>query len=175
MERERRMTTWIYYIVVFMVGMECSCIAVSIMYYLKDDLQLSHPKTTAGIIMSLHTASTSVFGLVFSRYVDRTNNMRLVLMSITIIGCIGNILYTFKWHLVFVALGRVMCGVMATANTYIAGIYCASCFLSYLFLFPCEIPSNTLFIHLYPSKKYCLLLYLLLNLNAIACMLEQNF
>ena len=121
-QRERTVTTWIYYLIVFWNGLEGSCIAISIIFYLRDDLKLQNPKVWAGGVMAVHAFSQAFLGIPISRYVDKNNNPRKVLMAVITLGIVGNLVYTIKSQLFCIIIGRVLCGIMATTNGFISGM-----------------------------------------------------
>ena len=122
-KKKRTLTKYIYYTVQLFNGLENSGIAISIIYYLQNDVKVSNAKVYASFIMAIFGGISSIASVLFGRYTDKTRNVKYSLLSIIFIAIIGNILYTFHSNICWVIIGRMLVGFIGAADTIISGKY----------------------------------------------------
>lgn len=122
--RERKRTTIVFYFLFFLYGMERSCVLVSLLFYLQDDLKMSvsEAKTYYSWTLAVYAANAAVIGIFTGRYTDRTRNVKKTLLMLFFISIVGNIIYTMEFSIWCIILGRLLCGCVGSANANVSGV-----------------------------------------------------
>lgn len=120
LKKKRKMTTIIYYIISFMSGIDISCVAISLIFYLKNDVHVTSAKNISGYIMGMFAASTSLIGIFAGRVADRTREVKKTVLFMLFTSATGNLIYTFG-NIWFILLGRALCGCIGATNGILSG------------------------------------------------------
>jgi len=122
--KKRRTTTIICTAFSFVIGMEYSAISVSLLFYLQKlvpDVS-GHEKQWYSVVMTACAFSSSIFGVVSGRYIDRTRKIKECLLGFTVVAMIGNLMYTVHQSVWFLVLGRFLCGMIDATQPVISGM-----------------------------------------------------
>lgn len=120
-ERKRALTTYVFYLLGFLLGMEYSAIVISLWFYLKDVLMVDHLSAYYSAGMTLMASAAVISGLGVSRIMDRNRNVRCFIFVVSVISVIGNIFYTLHYSVWFLLIGRFICGFGDSLATVISG------------------------------------------------------
>ena len=118
---KRRKTTIIIYIYALLLGTEYSSIVLTLYFYLQETLKVDNISLYYSIAMASMSASASVTGLIFGRYIDKTRHIRKFLIIAISVIMLGNLLYTLHFSVWFIILGRLLCGMGEAVNTALSG------------------------------------------------------
>ena len=73
------------------------------------------------ILESGYSISTAFSGILLGRYVDRTRNMRFVILLNLAVLAFGNLMYSIPYRIWWVIVGRFLCGVNESLQTTVCG------------------------------------------------------
>lgn len=121
--KKKKITTIIYYIVYFVLGFDNSCIAISVIYYFEEDLEVSNPKEYGSLVMGIFAASLSITGVIVGRYTDVTRRVKGTLLVLAMLAIIGNLMYTIHSTACWIFVGRALCGCFDSGSVIIIGNY----------------------------------------------------
>ena len=110
-KKKRKITTIMFMVFALLLGLEYSAITVSLWYYLNDFMKVDHVKIYYSVTMLAMALAAIICNLFIGRYVDNNRSVRRVMMLISFISVIGNLLYTLHFSVVFLIVGRLLCGI----------------------------------------------------------------
>jgi len=113
-------TTWITRIHAFFIGVEYSCIYVSLMYYLVD-MGVNSPEIYFGVILSLTSVSALLSSLLNRRFQFISSNLKRYLLMATFLSCIGNFSYSLQFSVFWLFVGRFLCGLGDSTQQVVRG------------------------------------------------------
>ena len=122
-KRHRRNMTWISYFLILMYGFEILSVAVTMVYYLSLSFSMDNNKASmySCIIETFCGIGQLCGGMVFGRYLDRTRNLRFVVLANLVSIIVGNLLYSMPFHVGFLMVGRFLCGLNESLQTAFCG------------------------------------------------------
>lgn len=110
-ERKRRHTFIGFLFVGFSVGLDCSVVFSTLFLYLRDLVKTRQPDMWYGIIVAFFFISSTIFGTVFGRWLDKTRRVRIYVNVTLLVQILGFVLYTIPTHAAFLLVGRTICGI----------------------------------------------------------------
>ena len=110
-KKKRRSTIIGYIIIGSIVGIDYSVILSTVYLYLRDFIHTPHPNLCYGIIITLFNLSSTLFGAMSGRWVDKTRRIKIYVNIILVLQVIGNVLYTIPYSVAFPIIGRVLAGI----------------------------------------------------------------
>ncbi|XP_066921967.1 uncharacterized protein [Clytia hemisphaerica] len=109
--RENRQRLFIYWCFThFIHGMIHSIRYSSQYLYFKDVLQVSNPDFLYGLSVSFIGATGVIFPLLISPYIDKTRNIKQAVITVNVLGLIGNLLYALPFSPAFPLIGQLLAG-----------------------------------------------------------------
>ena len=122
-ERKRRNLTRISYILILIYGVEDQCIRVSLLYYLTNTfgMSLSNAAFYFYICQVFVVLGQLASGMLIGRYVDRTGNLRRVILVNILLVILGNVCYTTHYHVALICLARLIIGLNESLHSAICG------------------------------------------------------
>ena len=111
-QQKRNRNTYISYFLIFLGGIEGNAVSVTLLYYLNESFGMTADKlrmyySIAEMCNGLGQISS---GLLVGRYMDRTRELRFVVLFILWVTVIGNLLYALPFNMAFIIIGRFFCG-----------------------------------------------------------------
>eukprot|EP00111_Clytia_hemisphaerica_P020359 TCONS_00059973-protein len=85
-------------------------IAISGIYYYRDSFNVPNPKFYYGCSVAVIFISGVISSFVCGRLMDKTRNMRGLVLNLVLFNIVGNILYTMTWSPWLPVIGRFVCG-----------------------------------------------------------------
>ena len=104
-----------------LVYFEYTAVSISALYYYQEDFHLSNPKFFYGLSMSVMYVSVILSVISFAKYMDKTRNIRRIILVTVGLSLLGNIVYTMTFWRWLPIIGRFMCGFNEGARASIAG------------------------------------------------------
>ena len=114
----REITTKIFYLQNFVLGMEYSLTFVTLYVYLKDVLKSRHVDFFYSFISGSYLVVTVISGLSVSKLFDNTRRTRLLFTIGNILTCFGNSLYTIPYSPLLLLAGRSISGMVNKKTSY---------------------------------------------------------
>ena len=119
--KKRRFVTWFGLLQQCLVYFEYAAVSISALYYYENTMHVPNPKFLYGFSMAVTYVSVIFSVILFGKYMDRTRNLRgIVLLSISC-SFFGNVLYTMSFNAWITVLGRFLCGLNEGARISLAG------------------------------------------------------
>ena len=122
----RRQSTFILGCVsVFLYGFEKTSVAISALYYFRDDFPTTDGNANVfyGMAQSALYISAMFSEPCVGKYIDRTRNLRGVVCLATFINITGSLVYTINISSWLPVVGRLICGISEPVFTSFIGIY----------------------------------------------------
>ena len=110
-KRKRRHTFIGFLVVGTVVGIDYSFMFTTLYLYLRDLVKVNKPCVYYGTIICIYSISSSLFGVIFGRLVDRYRKVKLFTNITLILQIIGVTLYIIPRSVVFPIIGRVISGI----------------------------------------------------------------
>ena len=120
-ERNRRYNTIIFFSMFFAVGLESVLTISTLWAYLSTLVHPENKHVWYGMISSSYTVMDIISSLVLGQYIDRTRNIRLVILCCICFIIAGNIIYLFHFSPYCLLLGRIMSGIGAGWRPCVVG------------------------------------------------------
>ena len=95
--------------------------AISAIYYYRNSFQTDNPKFYYGCSMAAIFASAVISSRLCGWLMDKTRNLRRIVLTLVLFNIVGNLLYTLTWSPWLPVLGRLVCGVGAGIGTVVSG------------------------------------------------------
>ena len=118
---KRWWTTKICMIIAALSGIEYSCVSVSLIYYLQDDVRVTNVKLWYSFLMAIVYVISAISCLFLGHILDQTRNLRLLLLIIAVIAIMGNMIYTLQFSVLFLLVGRCFGAFVDAARPVISG------------------------------------------------------
>lgn len=109
-KRKRRNATIGYIIYGTVTGMDYSIIFSTLYFYLKDMIKSSNVKFYYGFIICVYCISSSLFGMIAGRFVDKTRRVVRYMNIITIIQIVGCLVYIIPYSEAYPVVARFLIG-----------------------------------------------------------------
>ena len=108
----RDRTTYITYFIIFLGGLEINSVTIALLYYLEESFNMTPDQIRLyySLAEMFNALGQIVSGLLIGRYMDRTRNLRLSCLLILWATIVGNVLYSLPFHILFILIGRFLCG-----------------------------------------------------------------
>ena len=121
-KRRRKTTTILSTIYVFSLSAETSFLAVSLVYYLRDDFQLKENLSVYySILMGIRVIS-EVLGCLIVPYIhDKTLNIRLIVLTNLILGIAANFIYLFPSMPSLLFISKFLVGFTESMHSTLCG------------------------------------------------------
>lgn len=111
-KRVRRRKTLIGYLIISaVVGLDYTYMLTTLYLYLRDMVLVEKPCVYYGLIVASYIISSTLFGAISGKWVEKTRMMKAYINLILIIQIVGCLLYVCHFHLFFVWVGRFIAGV----------------------------------------------------------------
>ena len=122
-ERRRNKATYISYFIIFLGGLEINAITVTLLYYLVEnfDISFNQARMFFSICEFFNGVGEIISGACIGRYVDKTRNLRFVVLVTLWATIVGNMLYALPFHLSFIFIGRFLCGLNEVFQVALCG------------------------------------------------------
>ena len=79
------------------------------MFYLKE-INVANPSFWYSMVLTSMSISEASSNVLFGKYMDKTRNARFIMLFNLILSIVGNVLYTFRYSVWFLVIGRFLCG-----------------------------------------------------------------
>ena len=109
-KKKRRNTLVGFLIVGTMVGIDYSFMFTTLYLYLKDMVKTEHPNLFYGIIVAAYSLSSTLFGLVSGRWIDKTRKIKFYTIMTLVLQIIGCLLYIVHFNVAYPLIGRLIAG-----------------------------------------------------------------
>lgn len=121
--KERAYNRYIAYFVMFMAGLEISSVIVSMLYYLETSFNynMAEARFYFSITETFCGLGQICGGIMIGRYVDRTRNLKRVILLNLLLIMLGNLMYSLPISVYFVIIGRFFCGTNESLQTALGG------------------------------------------------------
>ena len=119
--RKRKWTTGIGIALKCLSFFEYGSISISGLYYYEYSFNVSNPKFFYGSLMSSIFVSSIISTYFCGRYMDKTRDLRKIVIFILICNIIGNLVFTMTYSPWLPILGRFICGISISAETAVSG------------------------------------------------------
>ena len=110
-KRKRKLTLIGYVIVGAIVGVDYSVVLATLYLYLENVIKTDQAEIYYGLIIGTFCISSTIFGLLAGRWVDKTRNVRTYLNIIFIMQIIGSLIYAIPYSVAFPLIGRFFVGI----------------------------------------------------------------
>lgn len=109
-EKKRRNTVFGYILVATMIGLDYSFMFTTLYLYLRDMVKTSRPDLYYGIMIGVYSLSSTLFGVVSGRWVDKTRKIKLYSLITLLLQIIGCCLYIIHFNIAYPLIGRAIGG-----------------------------------------------------------------
>jgi len=120
-KRNRRNTVIAFLIMGVSIGIDFLVVLSTLFLYLRDVLKTESPELWYGLIYASFFVSSSVFGVILGRWVDRTRKIRVYVNITLMVQILGCFLYIVPLHPVLLLIGRTLCGIGDSVAALAAG------------------------------------------------------
>jgi len=111
-KRVRRRNTLVGYLIISaVVGLDYTYMLTTLYLYLRDMVKVEKPCVHYGLIVASYIISSTLFGALSGKWVEKTRMMKAYINLIIIVQIIGCLLYVCHFHLFFVWVGRFIAGI----------------------------------------------------------------
>ena len=126
-EKKRESTYRVFCVLAIFLGAEYSMIVPSLLFYLKDVVKTDHIKFFYDLALSIYYVASILGGLTISVYVDRTRNLKPVMLSLIALEIVGSLMYAVYSSVYFPITARLIQGFgdvnMSLITAEIARVY----------------------------------------------------
>ena len=119
--KQRKWTVANGCLVSFTYGLSVTGYSPTEYYYFKDTMKVRNPQFFFGLGYAFLCGSAVVSSLAGSYYVDKTKNVRQVLLLSSVINLLGNILYLLHYSPFIVLFGQLLVGIAAVRGPVVIG------------------------------------------------------
>ncbi|XP_066914041.1 uncharacterized protein [Clytia hemisphaerica] len=116
------LTRWVIFYHAFLVGLEYSCIYVSLLYYLQE-LHVYNAAMYFCVLMSCTSTGSLFMSTLTKQFGKLTSNIKWFLVVLALISFVGNLLYTSHSSVWFLVVGRLLCGFVDSSTDVIQGTF----------------------------------------------------
>ena len=120
-KRKRKITTIIFYCSGIILGLEYSAVVLSLWFYMNDTIKVKHAPIYYSVTMTSMALSAILSSVVLGRFIDKSRNTRLLMLTLNILNAVGNVTYTLNFSVWFPIIGRFICGISDSLNAAISG------------------------------------------------------
>ena len=120
-KRKRRNTLIGFVIIGTFGGIDCSVLVSTLYLYLRDLIKSDRPELWYGLITAFFFISSTIFGVFFGRWLDRTRRVRVYVNISLLVQVIGFLLYTISYHPIILLVGRTICGMGDPFTSVVTG------------------------------------------------------
>ena len=122
-EKRRNKATYISYFIISLGGLEINAVMVTLLYYLVEnfDISLSQARMYFSMAEFFSAVGQTISSIYIGRYVDKTRNLRLVVLVTLWATIVGNMLYALPFHLSSIFIGRFLCGLNEVFQVALCG------------------------------------------------------
>ena len=122
-KKRRNRNAHLSYILLFMTGLETSVVSIVMLYYLQDRLKFSanQARMYFSVAEMFNAFGEISGGIIVGRFIDRTQNLRVVILVNLWGVIIGNLLYSLPFNIVMVIVGRFLCGLSESLQVSFSG------------------------------------------------------
>ena len=106
----------------YVIGNSLSIYMQTEFFYFKDVMKTEEPGFYYGLSRACLSGSAAICSMLVSYYGDRTNNIREMSITISVLNIIGNILYLLYYSPYIVLFGQFLCGTIAARNVVIQSL-----------------------------------------------------
>ena len=121
--RKRTWTTVLATLQCALTFFEYSAFQLSGLYYWKTEFTVADPKLFYSISMGIIFISGLLSVYACGQYMDRTGDLRSLMIVTTALMALGNLLYTFTISPYLPLIGRFLAGVNTGVQTAVSGIF----------------------------------------------------
>ncbi|XP_066920148.1 uncharacterized protein [Clytia hemisphaerica] len=120
---QRETFKWLSYVMIFLYGFEMQTTKYFLLYYLKDrfHIQTSIAIFYYSVTEALYSIAQIIGGAFLGRYMDRTRNLRRVVVGVMLASFAGNSLYVLHGQIWLVVIGRILMGFTECLQTAVIG------------------------------------------------------
>lgn len=115
---KRRRTTAIAMAMFFFQGLDNFSIITTLLYYLKE---MNLPPLWFSVILIVMTISEGFSSLFMGKSVDKFLNIRKMMIMILVFSMVGNFIYTLRYSVWLLVIGRSLCGTLRAMVPIAAG------------------------------------------------------
>lgn len=108
---QRRNTLVGYLIISAVVGLDYTYMLTTLYLYLRDMVKVEKPCIYYGLIVASYIISSTLFGALSGKWVEKTRMMKAYINLIIIVQIVGCLLYVCHFHLFFAWIGRFIAGI----------------------------------------------------------------
>ena len=119
--RKRKMTTIIGLLHQAFIYFDHSAVSISALYYYQSDFKADNPNRLYGITMLAYSVSLLVSTPFIGNYIDRTRNIRRLILTTLMFSVLGNLIYTMSFSKYLPIVGRFLCGLNDGARSSLTG------------------------------------------------------
>ena len=119
--RERKWTTAIGIAIKCLTFFEYFSISISGLYYYENSFNVSNPKFFYGCVMASIFVSGVISTYICGRYMDKTRDLRKIIIYLLICNIIGNLMFTMTYSPWLPVVGRFVCGISACSQVVFTG------------------------------------------------------
>ena len=112
----RSQTFYIIVLLIFTSGMEFSIMATTLIVYVTEDIEVSNPDLLHALVSGLKFVQVFVLVIPVSTLIDRYRTIRMSMVCLTGIGCIGYSLYVVTLSPCFQLVGTILGGFVLILN-----------------------------------------------------------
>ena len=119
---KRKITTTLCIALQCLYTFEYTATAISAIYYYQNSFEVADPKFFYGCSVAAIYASAVMSSFICGRWMDRTRDLRRIVLTLLLFNIVGNLIYTLNWSQWIPVLGRFLCGINAAASTAATGV-----------------------------------------------------
>ena len=122
-KKERSLFRCISNIYVLIYNIECVSTSLALVYYLKEEYQLSQTMSAFcySVVQMLYAFVQMTGGLFLGKYSDRSRNIRLILLANLAVSTLCNFTYTLPVPLWIILMARAFMGVPESIKSAVLG------------------------------------------------------
>lgn len=118
----KRKQTFIGYIIVgAAIGLDYTFMFNTLFPYLQDMIKTKWPRLFYGVIIATYSLSSTLCGVFFGRWVDKTRKIKYYTLFIIFLQIIGNLIYVIPFNVFYPLIGRLLCGIGDPFASVISG------------------------------------------------------
>ena len=104
-----------------LVYFEYGATALSAIYYYKNSFNVTNPRFYYSFSLCAMYVSAVFSNLLCARLMDKTRNLRTIVLTLGLLNIIGNLTYTLTLSPLVPVVGRFLCGFTTGISTVMAG------------------------------------------------------
>jgi len=108
--RERKFLMVNLHIAAFTFGLVLTAYYPTEFFYIRDVVKVDNPDFYFGLARAFLYGAGIIATFISSFYADKTKNIRGVFLITDVLCIVGNILYVFHYHIVFILIGQLFAG-----------------------------------------------------------------